>query len=53
MSTTPLKGKVAFITGGSRGIGAAAARRLAREGAIVAIGYQASGAAATALAAEI
>lgn len=50
---TPLNGKVAFINGGSRGIGAATARRLARDGAAVAIGYAASAAAAEALAAEI
>lgn len=50
---TPLTGKVAFINGGSRGIGAATARRLARDGATVAIGYGASAAAAEALAAEI
>jgi len=51
--STQLKDKVAFITGGSRGIGAATARRLALEGATVAIGYQASSVAAEALVAEI
>lgn len=34
-----LDGKVALVTGGSRGIGAAIARRLAQEGAAVAITY--------------
>lgn len=35
-------GKVALVTGGSRGIGAAVVRRLAREGAAVAFTYSAS-----------
>jgi NAD(P)-dependent dehydrogenase (short-subunit alcohol dehydrogenase family) len=34
-----LAGKVALVTGGNIGIGAAASRRLAEEGAAVAIGY--------------
>lgn len=40
--TRKLAGKVALVTGGSRGIGAAAARALADEGAAVAISYVAS-----------
>jgi 3-oxoacyl-[acyl-carrier protein] reductase len=48
-----LNHQVAFINGGSRGIGAATARRLAREGAKVAIGYQSSSIAAEALVEEI
>src|ERR1700684_4307265 len=40
--TKKLTGKVALVTGGSRGIGAASARALADEGANVAISYVAS-----------
>jgi NAD(P)-dependent dehydrogenase (short-subunit alcohol dehydrogenase family) len=40
--TRKLSGKVALVTGGSRGIGAASARALANEGADVAISYVAS-----------
>jgi 3-oxoacyl-[acyl-carrier protein] reductase len=40
--TRKLSGKVALVTGGSRGIGAASARALAHEGADVAISYVAS-----------
>src|SRR6195256_1114488 len=40
--TKSLTGKVALVTGGSRGIGAASARALAGEGANVAISYAAS-----------
>ena len=39
-----LTGKVAFVTGGSRGIGAAIVRRLAEDGAAVAFSYASSSA---------
>ncbi len=38
----PLSGKIALVSGGSRSIGAAIAKRLARDGAAVAITYSAS-----------
>ena len=40
--TQPLKNKRALVTGGSRGIGAAIVKRLAREGADVALTYSSS-----------
>jgi 3-oxoacyl-[acyl-carrier protein] reductase len=48
-----LSGKVALVTGGSRGIGAATARALADEGADVAISYVVSAAKAEALVQEL
>lgn len=41
-TTTKLQGKIAIVTGASRSIGAAIAKRLALEGATVAITYNAS-----------
>ena len=51
--TQSLQGKRALVTGGSRGIGAAIARRLAAEGADVAITYERSADRAEALAGDI
>ncbi|WNL46106.1 3-oxoacyl-ACP reductase family protein [Dyella sp. BiH032] len=48
-----LDGKVALVTGGSRGIGAAVVRRLARDGATVAFTYISSPERAEALAREL
>jgi len=51
--TNAFEGKVAVVTGGSRGIGAAIARRLASQGAHVALTYQQSAGAAQTLVAGI
>jgi len=51
-STSTLAGKRVLVTGGSSGIGAAIVRRLAAQGATVAVNYRSDRAAADALVGE-
>ena len=53
MSTDTLSGRVALVTGGSGGIGAAICRLLGSHGADVAVGYGQSAEAAEAIATEV
>ncbi len=52
-ATLDLEGKIVVITGGSRGIGAETARRMAAAGARVVVNYHGSEAAANAVVSEI
>jgi 3-oxoacyl-[acyl-carrier protein] reductase len=51
--TRPLSGKVALVTGGSRGIGAAIVKRLAQDGADIVFSYRVSKPDAAAIAEEV
>jgi NAD(P)-dependent dehydrogenase (short-subunit alcohol dehydrogenase family) len=51
--STPLTGRVALVTGGSRGIGAAISRELSGAGAEVAVNYLSNAAAAEAVVGEL
>lgn len=53
MSTNKLAGKIAVVTGASKGIGASIAKRLAAEGASVVVNYSSSKAGAQKVVAEI
>jgi 3-oxoacyl-[acyl-carrier protein] reductase len=53
MTTATLRGHVALVTGGSRGIGAAIVRALAEQGAAVAINYRERAADADAVAKQV
>ncbi|NMO54676.1 SDR family oxidoreductase [Actinoplanes sp. TBRC 11911] len=53
MTEKNLSGKIALVTGGSRGLGAAAARRLASAGADVAIAYEKAAGKAAAVVAQL